>query len=203
PGRRRSEPGDHRGRRLLQARQRVGHPGGPGDPGSSGQGTGRRRGSDPDPRPHRQPTDSYRAFSVQLAPLEGPGRVRDAPSGSRGPGEPDERGGAGRFRAVGDERDGRREGAEPARRTHCLRRRRLAMKRLFTLVFSRGTLYLLGMLALAGIVWFGGPLLSFAGWFRLESEMARWLLIALLAVLAIGRRLVRALAARRHNARMV
>jgi type VI secretion system protein ImpL len=52
--------------------------------------------------------------------------------------------------------------------------------RLFRLLFSRGMLVFLGLLALAAIIWFGGPLLAIADYRPLESEWARWICITVI-----------------------
>ena len=61
----------------------------------------------------------------------------------------------------------------------------------------------IGILLLALLVWFEGPLLAFDGHEPLASRRARWILIALLAALPLAWAGARLLAARRRNARLV
>ncbi|MGA7980921.1 MAG: type VI secretion system membrane subunit TssM, partial [Chromatiaceae bacterium] len=77
------------------------------------------------------------------------------------------------------------------------------MRKLFRF-FKRGWLLaLLGVVALAILIWFLGPFFAFAGWEPLAGETARWITIGVLfAVFAIYR-LVRLLSARRKNSEMV
>jgi type VI secretion protein IcmF len=49
--------------------------------------------------------------------------------------------------------------------------------RLFRLLFSRRMLVFLGLLALAAIIWFGGPLLAIADYRPLEPARTRWICI--------------------------
>ncbi|RCX31137.1 type VI secretion system membrane subunit TssM [Thioalbus denitrificans] len=73
------------------------------------------------------------------------------------------------------------------------------MKRLLNLLRRPWLLSLLGLIALAVIVWFLGPLLSFAGWEPLVSATGRLVAIAVLAALWGLNRLRRAWQAKRTN----
>ena len=55
------------------------------------------------------------------------------------------------------------------------------------LIFNRRVMAILGLIALALIIWFLGPLLAFANWRPLESEIARVILIALVLLFYVGR----------------
>ncbi len=68
---------------------------------------------------------------------------------------------------------------------------------------SRAVLALIGLGAAAAIVWYVGPLVVVAGVAPLAGEPARWAAIAALVVLALGRRIVGALAAARRNRRLL
>lgn len=77
------------------------------------------------------------------------------------------------------------------------------MKRLLALLSGRAALVLAGALALALLVWLGGPLLAIGTVRPLESAGARVALLAGLAALYGARRLWRLLAARRANASLL
>ncbi|MGE0801680.1 MAG: type VI secretion system membrane subunit TssM, partial [Lautropia sp.] len=78
-----------------------------------------------------------------------------------------------------------------------------AMKALFRLLFGGFMLRLTGALGLAGIVWFAGPLLAFAGWHPLESAEVRIAVIAVLLLLWLGRRLFAAARRRWQNRKLL
>ncbi|MET0983648.1 MAG: type VI secretion system membrane subunit TssM [Telluria sp.] len=77
------------------------------------------------------------------------------------------------------------------------------MKKLLGLVFNRSVLVLLGLLALALLVWLAGPLVAVAGVRPLETARARQVLIALLLGGYAAARLWKLLAARRANTRLL
>lgn len=74
------------------------------------------------------------------------------------------------------------------------------MKKLLGLIFNRTVLVLLGLAAIALLVWLVGPLVAVADVRPLETPRARLVLIALLLGAYIVRRLWKLLAARRANA---
>jgi type VI secretion system protein ImpL len=76
------------------------------------------------------------------------------------------------------------------------------MKKLFGFLRS-WMLPVLGMIALAVLIWFLGPFIAFAGWAPLERETARWIAIALIIGLFVLHRLWRYLSARRKNSQMM
>lgn len=76
------------------------------------------------------------------------------------------------------------------------------MRRLSTWLFKPWVLAAVGVLLLALLVWFEGPLLAFDGREPLASARARWILIAVIAALPVGWSLWRLLAARRRNDRL-
>lgn len=76
------------------------------------------------------------------------------------------------------------------------------MKKLFGF-FTRGWLLpLLGLLALAVLIWLIGPLFAFAGWAPLADEKARWITIGVVFAAFLLYRLWRYLSARRKNRKM-
>ncbi|HTS55072.1 MAG TPA: type VI secretion system membrane subunit TssM [Burkholderiales bacterium] len=61
------------------------------------------------------------------------------------------------------------------------------MRAIFGLLLKRWVLTLLGLVAIALIIWFVGPLFAFAGYKPLEPELPRWLLIIVVFAVWIGR----------------
>lgn len=76
------------------------------------------------------------------------------------------------------------------------------MKKLLRLLFGPAALSLLAALSVALLIWIGGPLLAFAGWHPLESEIARIAVIVALLVLWLGKRVARKLRAKLANNRL-
>ncbi len=64
-------------------------------------------------------------------------------------------------------------------------------------------LILLGALAIAALIWFGGPLIAIADWHPLDSENARWITIAVVLVLWLGKRIVSAIWSGLTNRRLL
>lgn len=77
------------------------------------------------------------------------------------------------------------------------------MKRLFSWLFKRSVLSLLGVLLLSLLVWFAGPLLAFAGREPFASTGVRWFFILLFLALWAGYFLWKAVAARLANRRLM
>ncbi|MDH5540778.1 MAG: type VI secretion system membrane subunit TssM, partial [Rhizobacter sp.] len=77
------------------------------------------------------------------------------------------------------------------------------MKKLFGILFNPWLLLVLGLIALALLIWFVGPLLALAQWRPLESEAARLGTIALIVALVVLRKLWQAWRARSTNAKVV
>lgn len=77
------------------------------------------------------------------------------------------------------------------------------MKKRFGWLFSPLLLALLGLVCIAAVIWFGGPLLAIAQWHPLETELARWLLIAAIAALWLGKKLGVALRAKLANQKLL
>lgn len=77
------------------------------------------------------------------------------------------------------------------------------MKAVFKFVFHPVLLGLLGLIALALVIWFVGPLIAVAGFAPLESALARLILIGLVVLFVVGRLLWRKLKARKRNAQLV
>jgi len=77
------------------------------------------------------------------------------------------------------------------------------MKKLFRSLGKPWFLTLLGVLALAVLIWFLGPLFGFAGSYPLEETGPRWVLIGCLFGIWVLVRVWKAIAAWRKNRRMV
>ena len=77
------------------------------------------------------------------------------------------------------------------------------MRKLLRLLFNRWLLVGLGLLALALLIWFGGPLLAIAEYTPLASERARGVLIGLILLFFFGRLAWRAWRSKRANAQLI
>ena len=77
------------------------------------------------------------------------------------------------------------------------------MKRLFSWLFTRWVLSLLGVLLLSLLVWFEGPLFAFNGWEPLAPSNVRWCLILLLLAIWAGYFVWQAIAATLANRRLM
>lgn len=77
------------------------------------------------------------------------------------------------------------------------------MKKLAAFLFNRWTLRAIGLLALALLIWFVGPLIAIAEWHPLESATVRWIVIALVLLLYAGRVAWRLHAARRKDRQLI
>ncbi len=77
------------------------------------------------------------------------------------------------------------------------------MKKLLGIVFNRWVLAALGLLAVALLIWFAGPLLAFADYRPLESETVRWIVIAIIVAAYLARVVWRALRARQSNSQLI
>jgi type VI secretion system protein ImpL len=67
------------------------------------------------------------------------------------------------------------------------------------MIFNRRVMAVLGLIALALIIWFLGPLLAFANWRPLDSEIVRAVVIVLLVLFFIARWAWRAYQAKQKN----
>lgn len=77
------------------------------------------------------------------------------------------------------------------------------MKRIPGYLFNRWTMALLGLVALALLIWFAGPLIAIAEYRPLESEAMRWTLIILVFVFYAGRQAWRIIKAKKLNTRLL
>jgi type VI secretion system protein ImpL len=77
------------------------------------------------------------------------------------------------------------------------------MKKILGLVFNRWTLAAVGLLCLALIIWFAGPLLAFASYRPLESELVRALVIIFIVAAFVARMCWRAFKARKSNSKLI
>jgi type VI secretion system protein ImpL len=77
------------------------------------------------------------------------------------------------------------------------------MKRFFGFFLKPWVAITLGVICVALLVWFAGPLLAFADWHPFESTTARILLFVVLLVLWLGKRVVQSIRARIANRRML
>lgn len=76
------------------------------------------------------------------------------------------------------------------------------MKKILGLIFNRWVMTALGLLAISLVIWFGGPLLAFAEYRPLESTTARWVVIAAVLLVYLGKIAWRMLKAKTSNARL-
>ena len=77
------------------------------------------------------------------------------------------------------------------------------MRRLFSWLFNRTSLALLGLAILAILIWFGGDLIAIGGWIPLERPLVRLVLIALLFGSWLAYRLFRMWRERTRNAALI
>lgn len=77
------------------------------------------------------------------------------------------------------------------------------MKAVFRLLFHPVLLGILGLIALALVIWFIGPMIAIAGFAPFESALVRLVLIGLLVAFVVARLLWRKLKARTQNAKLV
>jgi type VI secretion system protein ImpL len=70
------------------------------------------------------------------------------------------------------------------------------------MIFNRRVMAVLGLIALALIIWFLGPLLAFANWHPLDSQIARAVLIALIVIFFVARWAWRMYKAKKQNAQL-
>jgi type VI secretion system protein ImpL len=77
------------------------------------------------------------------------------------------------------------------------------MKKLLRIVFNRWVLAALGLLAVALLIWFAGPLIAFADYRPLESETVRWIVIAVIVAAYLARIAWRAIRARQSNSQLI
>ncbi|MEO8751278.1 MAG: type VI secretion system membrane subunit TssM [Casimicrobiaceae bacterium] len=77
------------------------------------------------------------------------------------------------------------------------------MRRFFSLIFNRTLLVLLGLVALALIIWFVGPIVAIGSWQPLESELVRLIIIGLIFAIWIAVRLFRWWRDHRANASLL
>src|SRR4051812_49918117 len=69
-------------------------------------------------------------------------------------------------------------------------------------IFNRRVMAVLGLIALALIIWFLGPLLAFAEWRPLDSALVRAIVIAAVVLFYIGRWTWRLWEAKRQKAQL-
>jgi type VI secretion system protein ImpL len=69
-------------------------------------------------------------------------------------------------------------------------------------IFNRRVMAILGLIAIGLIVWFLGPLLAFANWHPLDSEIVRAIVIAAIVLFYVGRWAWRMVAAKQKNAQL-
>jgi type VI secretion system protein ImpL len=70
------------------------------------------------------------------------------------------------------------------------------------LIFNRRVMAILGLIAVGLIVWFLGPLLAFANWHPLDSEIVRAVVIAVIVLFYVGRWAWRMVVAKQKNAQL-
>ncbi len=77
------------------------------------------------------------------------------------------------------------------------------MKKIFSIVFNRWTLVILGLIAVSLIIWFVGPLFAFGNYRPLESENSRFLLIGLIIAFYVVRHLWAIIKAKNLNQKLM
>ncbi|MGB0129434.1 MAG: type VI secretion protein IcmF/TssM N-terminal domain-containing protein, partial [Rhodocyclaceae bacterium] len=77
------------------------------------------------------------------------------------------------------------------------------MKKILGTLFHPVLLAVLGLVALAAVIWFFGPLLAFADWRPFEPEWVRFATIAAIVLLYVGKKAWGAFAAKRANSQMM
>jgi Uncharacterized protein conserved in bacteria len=77
------------------------------------------------------------------------------------------------------------------------------MKKLLGWVFNRAVLTAVGLLLLAALIWFGGPLIEVAGYPPLARAWTRGILIGLVFAFVLGPLAWRAWRSSRANARLI
>lgn len=77
------------------------------------------------------------------------------------------------------------------------------MKTVFKLLLHPVLLVILGLIALALVIWFIGPMIAIAGFAPLESVLARLVLIAVVLVFVVVRLIWKAYQSRQRNAQLV
>ncbi|MBI2379793.1 MAG: type VI secretion system membrane subunit TssM [Gammaproteobacteria bacterium] len=73
----------------------------------------------------------------------------------------------------------------------------------FLSILTRWVLPILGLLALAALIWFVGPLIAIGAFKPLDPEWLRWTLIALVFLIWIGKRVFQTLKAKRDAAQLL
>jgi type VI secretion system protein ImpL len=77
------------------------------------------------------------------------------------------------------------------------------MKKLFSLIFNRWVMALLGLCAIGLLIWYVGPLVSIADYRPLESELVRIILIGLIVFIYVAKLLWKLFKAKRSNANLM
>jgi type VI secretion system protein ImpL len=68
------------------------------------------------------------------------------------------------------------------------------------LIFNRWALTVVGLVAISLLVWWVGPTISISNFYPYEAEWVRWIQIAVIVLVPVGRAVARAVKARRANA---
>jgi type VI secretion system protein ImpL len=76
------------------------------------------------------------------------------------------------------------------------------MKKILGWIFNRWTMAIFGLLAISLVIWYGGPLLALGEYRPLETSTARWIAIALVVGIYLGRIAWRAFKARATNSKL-
>jgi type VI secretion system protein ImpL len=77
------------------------------------------------------------------------------------------------------------------------------MKKLLGAIFNRWVLAILGLIAIALLIWFVGPLIALADYRPLESTIVRWVLIGLIVLFYVGKMVWRVVKAKTANAKLM
>ncbi len=77
------------------------------------------------------------------------------------------------------------------------------MKKILGLIFNRLTLTILGLVAISALIWFVGPLIAFADYYPLASDMHRIIFIAVIIIFYIGKLIWEFIKSRNLNVRFM
>ena len=77
------------------------------------------------------------------------------------------------------------------------------MKALIKAITHPLLLAIVGLSAIAALIWLAGPLIAFAQWRPLEPEWVRWTLIAVIVTIFVAKKFWAWFKAKRTNAQMI
>jgi type VI secretion system protein ImpL len=78
----------------------------------------------------------------------------------------------------------------------------MRVKKVLGWIFNRWTMTAVGLIAISLVIWYGGPLLALGEYRPLESSTARWITIALIVGIYLGRIIWRVVKAKATNSKL-